>query len=246
MSLRMRAVSAAMIAAASIGLALVAPGSAAADQVATVAPGDGLIAHNADDTSTRCTLGLVGHLRDTDQKIGITAGHCFAPGQAVYTPGGAALGTVISQESEGSDLSDLSGYTMIAFNSGVNVSTHTIHGTAVRGSGDYQGDPEACTFGDTTGRMCGTIDSTAVSATRVDAHMQVEPGDSGGPVVEYKTGDTDKGADATFAIVGMTVRGGDGKVTSFNPIANVVANINSHFKRPWGYYVYVPASTNAD
>ncbi|MCM6777686.1 S1 family peptidase [Nocardia sp. CDC159] len=165
-----------IILAAVLAMATAGPPEARA-AMGIAAPG---MALNTDDK--RCSLGLSGHIGDI--QYGVTAGHCFQGGKAVFAHDGFRMG-VYEQGFGSDDTVEQLGFALVRYEPNVAAAATlpdrlTITSAeAVPAVGE-----EVCHIGSTTGTTCGPV--TAVQNGYFVADFPSEKGDSGGIV--YRRG----------------------------------------------------------
>lgn len=126
--------------------------------------------------SSLCTLAVTG--TDADgRKIGITAGHCGKPGDAVRSADSFWVGDAGTIVSNGAD----DDYSVIEFGSNADIS-NSYNGVTVNGLGGKTSNlQEVCKTGVATGFTCGLVWTADERLTM--SQLCAMQGDSGGPVI---------------------------------------------------------------
>ncbi len=163
-------------------LSLLGAGSASAQALPAVSPGQNL---DVGRDGYVCSLGVVGTDR-AGNKVGISAGHCLSVGTQVFYPGRRDLGPIgVTVASSGGPNYTTSGrdYSVIKFDaSKVSLSTQG----RVTANSIFPGTPGlgtyVCKGGSLTGTTCGFVISTYPNGN-IGGYIPVGPGDSGGALV---------------------------------------------------------------
>jgi hypothetical protein len=171
---RLLRLAAALVTAASVGLAGVPGMPARADDKLPLGGGAGIVVNG----DTLCTLTTIG----TDGKgelIGFTSAHCGGPGAPVAAEAAkdrGTLGTMVS----GNDNLD---YAVIQFDPAKVIPVANFNGFVISGIGP---DPTfgqiACKQGRTTGNSCGVTWGMGQTPGTIVMQVCGRPGDSGAPV----------------------------------------------------------------
>ncbi|WP_414686598.1 serine protease [Mycobacterium sp.] len=171
---RLPCLAAALVTAASVGLAVVPGVPARADDKLPLGGGAGIIVNG----DTLCTLTTIG----TDGKgelIGFTSAHCGGPGAPVVVESAKARGAVGTMVA-GNDGLD---YAVIQFDPAKVIPVANFGGFAINGIGP---DPAfgqiACKQGRTTGNSCGVTWGPGQDPGTILMQVCGQPGDSGAPV----------------------------------------------------------------
>ncbi|MFB8282356.1 serine protease [Nocardia colli] len=166
----------ALVFAAASAAALLGTPSATADATPTVGGGSGILV----DSRVGCTLTTIG--RDNAQRlVGLTAGHCGAPGATVVVegdPAGAAVGRFAYTD-------HTLDYAVIEFDEQRVTPVNHVGGTTITEMGGPAQFPAiVCKRGSTSGTSCGVVwGDVRATATETWTQMCVMKGDSGAPVV---------------------------------------------------------------
>lgn len=125
-----------------------------------------------------CTLTTIGRDR-AGRLVGLTAGHCAAPGDRIsaeYRPGGGTVGTVAA-------VNPAYDYAVIEFDGPV-VASSTIGGTRIDAAGPPAVFPNVvCKEGRSTGRTCGLTYGDLFNSQQTFSQTCTDSGDSGAPLV---------------------------------------------------------------
>lgn len=169
----------AVLAAALLGGWGVAAGTAEANPGSIpIGGGSGILVLQGGQSAAACTLTTIGRAEGKPGLVGITAGHCGQPGQAVLSETFADRGQVgtITYSAEDLDLA------IIEFNDKA-APLRTVRGATIRGvSRNQPAFPTIlCKEGRTTGNTCGVtwFSDGGVHLTQIC----VVEGDSGSPVI---------------------------------------------------------------
>ncbi|MFB8001495.1 hypothetical protein [Nocardia sp. NPDC056000] len=170
---RIKQLSALVIAAAATTAAAAASADAAPDPVA-LGGGSGIVLGG----HAMCSLTAVG-TDGAGRLVGLTAGHCASAGTPVSaeeTPAAGAIGTIAASDG-GAGLD----YAVIEFDASKVTPVRTVGGTTIAGVGDTPGPGiTVCSNGRSSGFDCGVVWGT-VAGREVNQSCS-QPGDSGGPV----------------------------------------------------------------
>ncbi len=155
----------------------VGSGAAGADPSVPVGGGSGILVLKGGSSAAACTLTAIGHSRNGNRLIGITAGHCGTAGQRVFSEAYQNRGQIGTITYSTPDL-DMA---IIEFN-GIVSPRRTIKGSTITGIDTSPiGFPTImCKTGRTTGRTCGVV--WASDKNTHFSQMCVIEGDSGAPV----------------------------------------------------------------
>lgn len=162
---------------AALALGGLGTGTAKAAPLVPVGGGSGILVLKGGASAAACTLTAIGHSRNGNKLIGITAGHCGTPGQRVYSEVYQNRGQIGTITYSTADL-DMA---IIEFNRNV-VPRRTIKGLTLTriDPRPVQFPTIMCKTGRTTGHTCGV---TWLSDNKTHfSQMCVIEGDSGAPV----------------------------------------------------------------
>jgi streptogrisin B len=168
--------------------------AAAAQNTATISPGDELVT-TAADGAQMCTLGYTFTNRDTGTAYGITAGHCNGHRSSSVTDRttGAVGHFVLSVGNADEALDD--DYGLIDF--GASRSLPIMYGMPVSGISAPTHSGPVCHDGIKTGVACGQLHNRLVGTQFTTSGMpQSIPGNSGGPVWQL-------GSDNSATVIGI-------------------------------------------
>ncbi|MBF6081304.1 serine protease [Nocardia cyriacigeorgica] len=165
-----------VLAAAILGLAGTAIGSAQAAPPVVLGGGSGIV---FDDGAT-CSLATIGW-DDTGRMVGFTAGHCNQPGAGVSAESNPEAGPVGTIDYVNKELD----YAVIRIDADKVVPVNRVGATTITEVGlPAQFPAIACKQGRTTGQTCGLVYGDVFdTATWTLTQICVLVGDSGGPVV---------------------------------------------------------------
>ncbi|MGV0624578.1 hypothetical protein [Mycolicibacter minnesotensis] len=195
----------AAFAALAIGAGLGLAGAPAASASVTVSPGDTITL----DGTRSCTLGFIAS-NSRDDKLAVTAGHCSKHSGEVVTAGGHRIGRVVAHAGDPSSARGPFGATLIQLDAGV----------STNGKFRKVGSAKVGETVEQSGQF-GTVTSSTTSVFR--ATTPGIPGNSGGPVVNTRTG----------TLVGILIGGSPTRGTYSVPVRTVVNRVQSLFPK-WG------------
>ena len=139
--------------------------------------GSGLVVSSGDQSSL-CSLGAIG-TDSAGRLIGITAGHCGSPGDAIYAEYARTAGPVGTIAQRGNTLD----WAVIVFDSAKVEPLSTVGGTTIRGIGEIPAPGTiSCINGRKTGFNCGVAWTVYGNPPLLLTQTCARPGDSGGPV----------------------------------------------------------------
>jgi V8-like Glu-specific endopeptidase len=195
----------ATFAALALGAGLALVGAPTASASAMITPGDTITL----DNSRACTVGFIASNARKD-RLAVTAGHCSKHSGEVVTAGGHRIGKVVAHASDPASARGPFGVTLIKLDEGV----HTNARFTKVGSAKV---------GDTVGQsgQFGTVTSSNSQVFR--ATTPGEPGNSGGPVVNTRTG----------TLYGLLIGGSPTRGTYSVPVRTLVSHVQSMFPK-WG------------
>ncbi len=194
----------AALAALALGAGLALVGAPTASASVTVSPGDMITL----DGSRSCTLGFIASNSRGDH-LAVTAGHCSHHSGEVVTAGGHRIGKVVAHAGDPASARGPFGATLIKLDAGVSTNARFSRiGSAKVGETVEQ-----------SGRV-GQVTSSSTSVFRATAPG--EPGNSGGPVVNTRTG----------TLYGLLI-GGSERSTYSVPVRALVSHVQSLFPK-WG------------
>jgi hypothetical protein len=184
------------------GLALV--GAPTACAAVTLSPGDTITL----DGVRSCTLGFIASNARED-KLAVTAGHCSKRSGEIVTVGGHRIGKVVAHAGDPASAHGPFGATLIALDAGVHTNARFRRVGSAR-------------VGDTVEQSghVGQVTSSTTSVFRATAPGI--PGNSGGPVVNTRTG----------TLYGLLI-GGSERSTYSVPVRTVVNHVQALFPK-WG------------
>ncbi|SBS79033.1 conserved exported hypothetical protein [uncultured Mycobacterium sp.] len=203
---------------------------AAAQNTATISPGDELVT-TAADGAQMCTLGYTFTNRDTGTAYGITAGHCNGHRSSSVTDRttGAVGHFVLTVGNADEALDD--DYGLIDF--GTNRSLPIMYGMPVSGLSAPDPTGPVCHDGIKTGVACGQLHSRLVGTQFTTRGMPRSiPGDSGGPVWQLGPGNS---ATVIGIWLGEHIEPNGPRYGRFTALTDVLADISD--------YAGLPAST---
>lgn len=192
------------VAALALGAGLVLFGAPTASASAVLTPGDTITV----DNSRACTVGFIAS-NDRKDHLAVTAGHCSHHSGEVVTAGGHRIGKVVAHADDPASARGPFGATLVLLDSGVQTNARFSKvGSAKVGDTIVQ-----------SGRV-GRVTSANSGVFRATAPG--EPGNSGGPVVNTRTG----------TLYGLLIGGSDRSTYSV-PVRTLVSHVQSMFPK-WG------------
>lgn len=194
----------AAFAALALGAGLALIGAPTASATVTVSPGDTITL----DGTRSCTLGFIASNARSD-RLAVTAGHCSRHSGEIVTAGGRRIGKVVAHVGDPASARGPFGATLVLLDEGVRTNARFSRIGSAR-------------IGDTveqSGRI-GQVTSSSTSVFRATAPGI--PGNSGGPVVNTRTG----------TLYGLLI-GGSERSTYSVPVRTVVNRVQALFPK-WG------------
>lgn len=154
-------------------------GTAAAQAPAVLGGGSGILIGG----EALCTLTSIGH-DSGGRLVGLTAGHCGEPGQAIVSESRQDVGTVGRIAGKSRDLD----YAVIDFDPAKVVPVNRIGSLTINSVGSPAEFPDVvCKQGLTTGNTCGVVWGDLLQSNETWTQLCVIEGDSGSPVVRGTT-----------------------------------------------------------
>jgi streptogrisin B len=210
---------------------------AAAQNTATISPGDELVT-TAADGAQMCTLGYTFTNRDTGTTYGITAGHCNGHRSSSVTDRttGAVGHFVLTVGNADQALDD--DYGLIDF--GTSRSLPIMYGMPVSGISAPDPTGPVCHDGIKTGVACGQVHSRLFGTQFATSGMpQSIPGDSGGPVWQL-------GPDNSATVIGIWlgehIEPNGPRYGRFTGLTDVLADIRDYTGLPATHLAGGPGS----